>query len=130
METSVLILALTFSLILVLRRELMSAFRDPTPARSLALISTAYMVGAALVQWRERNELATFVYSAYTLHFAMYLIGFFCLSKAMRLQLDPQHSNASAPNTAWPTATKWGFLLFALGGTTLAGFAVGANRVR
>lgn len=130
METNVLIGALTLSLVLILRRELLVAVREPTPARSLTFISMAYVVGATFVQWREGDELATFLYSAYTLHFVMYLIGFLSLSAAMRLRLDPVHSRApGTPDPVWVAVFKWSFLLLALGVTAFAVMAVGANRV-
>jgi len=130
METSVLIGALTVLLILILRRELVAAVREPTPARSLTFISMAYVVGATVVQWREGGEFATFLYSAYTLHFVMYLIGFFALSTAMRLRLNPLHwAESLRPGSVWVTTFKWVFLLLMLGCTTFAVFAVGANRV-
>jgi hypothetical protein len=129
--TSILIGALTLSLVLILRRELAMAVREPTPARSLAFVSVAYVVGATLVQWREGTEDATVLYFAYTLHFVMYLVGFFSLSEALRLKLDPMHSRGPlhASATWLPTAAKWGFFVLAFGATAYLVLAVGAYRI-
>jgi hypothetical protein len=90
----------------------------------------AYVVGATLVQWREGGELAMFVYSTYTLHFVMYLVAFFSLSSVMRLRLEPMRSKELLQTSpAWVNVVKWTFFLLALGGTVLAVFAVGADRV-
>src|SRR5262245_13137641 len=122
MTIHILIGALTISLLLILRRELVAAIREPTPGRSLTIISMAYVVGAMLVEWRDDSAFAVPLYAAYTLHFVMYLVGFYMLSAAMRLRLDPASPPMPDGNEKTQNFGKWAFFIVVFAFTATAVF--------
>jgi hypothetical protein len=127
--SSVLVAMVTAAAIVLLRRELLAALRDPSPAGSIFLISAGYLAGAALVVCRDGSEASVFVYSAYALHFSMFTIGYFTLTRALGLRDRPTGFLPTRRDLDSGGLTKWLFFLLAAGAATAAMFATGEQKL-
>ena len=127
MEERILIGVITLTFIVSLGRRLLLAVRDPTPGGAVILTSTAYLIGATIVDWRMHSEVSSLVYAACAVFFLMYLVGFAGCSAFFRLR-----QWAPEPRTipeGGRRVAKWVFFLIALSGCVAIVYATGTDRL-
>src|SRR6266705_2183304 len=128
MEERILIGVVTLAFVVALRRQLVRAFLDPTPGGAVILTSTAYLVGATIVDWRIHSELSSLVYAACAVFLFVYLTAFWGCSAFFRLnQKAPEPLRI--PNGNRSGDAKWVFLLVTLIGSVAVVYATGTERL-
>src|SRR5207247_380676 len=108
MEERVLIGVVTLVFIASLRRRLVLAIRDPTPGGAVILTSTAYLVGATIVDWRTHTDMSSLVYAVCAVLFLAYHVGFAGCSAFFRLrQWAPEPRTIQDGMRGDMRAAKW-----------------------
>ena len=130
MEQRILIGIVTLVFIAILWRRLLLAVRDPTPGGAVILTSTAYLIGATIVDWRVQSEVSSLVYAVCAVLFLMYLVGFAGCSAFFRLrQRAPEPRTIPEGSRSSRRALKWVFFLVTLSGCLAIVYATGTDRL-